>query len=168
MGKKRGGAGLGYRIIGLHAIIALGTTLLIVSVIHQDTPFIVASKETFYEMMFDDETVQRDGAKGFLYEIEDCVKAVNQSIVTYYNLPSVGLDAYDVPTQPVSLRVVQFNENPRLAQLSTSKFANFKPTSTAAQSLETSTNFFNITNAKDDWLLVVDVSVKLYYTTLET
>ena len=47
--------------------------------------FVVASKGTFYDMFFNDvdgkgNDIQRKGNRGFLYEIDDCVRSVNNSI----------------------------------------------------------------------------------------
>ena len=88
------------------------------------------------------------------------MQAVNQSLVTYYNLPAVGLDAYEVPaSEPVSLRVVQFLENPRLARFTNPKDSNLARTH-KPHSLDTATKFYNITSPTDDWLITMNVHNK--------
>lgn len=46
---------------------------------NQDTPFIVASKETFYEMLLDSEMVHRHGDRGFIYEVGRTVCQATQN-----------------------------------------------------------------------------------------
>jgi hypothetical protein len=91
--KMKGVLPLHLRLSVLRFLLALGTTVLIIATTQQDTPFIVASRETFYSWLLDDESMQRVGDKGFFYDVDDCAQAINRSIVQYYELPRDGLDS---------------------------------------------------------------------------
>jgi len=122
--------------IALDVALAILTTFVICLVSNQDTPFIVASKESFYDMFFND--IPRDDANfGYIYSMDECVESVSNSIRTFYDLPKYGLGAYNVPKK-VLLRAKLFEETPRLK-------------SKGALSLETSVVDINITSAEFDW-----------------
>lgn len=72
------------RLTVLRVLLALGTTVLIIATTQQDTPFIVASRETFHSWLLEDEGIHRVDDKGFFYEVEDCAQAINRSLVTSY------------------------------------------------------------------------------------
>jgi hypothetical protein len=149
------------RLSVLRVLLALGTTVLIIATTQQDTPFIVASRETFYSWLLEDEGIQRVGDKGFFYEVEDCAQAINRSLVTYYELPRDGLDSYELPrSAPVALRVERFKENPYLQFARPGNGFDAAQRAVVHSSLETMVQWYNVTSATDDWLHLVGVHDK--------
>ena len=144
-----------FRLVVLQIGVAFLTTANIVANVHQDTPFVVASKGTFYDLFFDQNDITRKGNRGFLYGIDDCIKSVNNSIESYYNLPRTALEAYDVTSKPITLEVKSFDEVPRVKD-------KYKDGTTFAQhaTYETDSKVYNITGRGVQWLELVGVNTE--------
>ena len=72
--------------------------------------FVVASKGTFYDMFFNDvdgkgNDIQRKGNRGFLYEIDDCVRSVNNSIEAGCTKPPTSQGAIQLEQRDFKMRL---------------------------------------------------------------
>jgi hypothetical protein len=77
-----------FRLVALQVGVAFLTTASIVANVHQDTPFVVASKGTFYDMFFDQNDITRKA--GGCTAVEPCHLELLHLSFTCPSLPVTG------------------------------------------------------------------------------
>eukprot|EP00756_Hemistasia_phaeocysticola_P046790 Hpha_TRINITY_DN20617_c0_g1::TRINITY_DN20617_c0_g1_i1::g.148134::m.148134/K04994/MCOLN3; mucolipin 3 len=133
----------------IHALLAILCTAQVVFSSGQDTPFIVASRSTFAEVFLAPPVRRATPFSGFMYNMDDCVASVSQTIRTFFSMSDRGLDAFDDADldSPVAyLYVVLYQLPPRELAVAAAR-----PTTTEISA--------NVTGPEQDWMTRLGVDV---------